>query len=213
MASMPEKVEWGMIRLVSIPDGHKQGDDQNDYIKTRDTMLRVMPGHLETLIENINKSSDCEHITCVRADICFGWALELAQKMDIPRAAVLPYAPGNLALTLRIPNLVEAGAIDSNGTAMTDELISISEEILPWKANELAWSCPDDLTLQKIFFDFACANIQNVRISIWVLSNTFYELDSSSCDLISNILPIGPLLASNSSGSFSGSLMPEGLNC
>lgn len=116
MASMPEKVEeWGMIRLVSIPDGLEQGDDQNDYIKTRDTMLRVMPGHLETLIENINKSSDCEHITCVIADICVGWALELAQKMEIPRAAVLPYASGNLALTLRIPNLVEAGAIDSNG--------------------------------------------------------------------------------------------------
>ncbi|KAJ0105426.1 hypothetical protein Patl1_18860 [Pistacia atlantica] len=159
---------------------------QNDYIKTRDTMLRVMPGHLETLIENINKSSDCEHITCVITDICFGWALELAQKMDIPRAAVLPYAPGNLALTLRIPNLVEAGAIDSNGTAMTDELISISEEILPWKANELAWSCPDDLTLQKIFFDFACANIQNVRISNWQVIVQ---------------------------GSFSGSLKPEDSTC
>ncbi|XP_034672503.1 UDP-glycosyltransferase 83A1-like [Vitis riparia] len=34
-----------------------------------------------------------------------------------------------------------------------------------------------------------------MNFSKWLLCNSVYELDSSACDLIPNILPIGPLLA------------------
>lgn len=58
-----------------------------------------------------------------------------------------------------------------------------------------------------------CAVDQIVKISDWILAITFYELDSSSCDLIPNILPIGPLLASNNSRHLVGSFRPEDSTC
>ncbi|XP_031259302.1 UDP-glycosyltransferase 83A1-like [Pistacia vera] len=214
MASTPDKAEeLSPVRLVSFPDGLEEGDDRNDFIKARNSMFRVMPGHLKDLIEKINKSSDSEQITCVIADISVKWALEVAQSMGIPRAVVIPYGPACLVLALHIPKLLEAGLIDTNGTALNDGLISLSEESLAWNGKEFPWSFPVDSNIEKLFFEFATAVAQTVRISNWVLSNSFYELDSSSCDLVPSILPIGPLLVSNHSGHFAGSLRPEDSTC
>ncbi|KAJ0105424.1 hypothetical protein Patl1_18862 [Pistacia atlantica] len=214
MAAMPEEPEgWSLIKFVSISDGIGQEEDRTDFDKTTNTMLRVMPGNLKDLIEKINQSSDNEQITCVIADILVVWAIELAQKMGIPRAAFVPYGPATLALSFHIKKLTEAGILDMNGNATSDGLISISEESLPWKANELAWSLPFNKKTQKVLFGALCAVDQIVKISNWVLSNSFYELDSSSCDLVPSILPIGPLLASNNSRHLAGSFRPEDSTC
>ncbi|XP_031282574.1 UDP-glycosyltransferase 83A1-like [Pistacia vera] len=214
MAAMPEESEgWSLIKFVSISNGIGQEEDRTDFDKTTNTMLRVMPGNLKDLIEKINQSSDNEQITCVIADILVVWAIELAQKMGIPRAAFVPYGPATLALSFHIKKLTEAGILDMNGNATSDGLISISEESLPWKANELAWSFPFNKKTQKVLFGALCAVDQIVKISNWVLSNSFYELDSSSCDLVPSILPIGPLLASNNSRHLAGSFRPEDSTC
>ena len=46
-----------------------------------------------------------------------------------------------------------------------------------------------------------------------LLCNSVYELDSSVCQLIPNMLPIGPLLASNRLGHYSGNFWPDDLTC
>ncbi|KAK1570894.1 hypothetical protein Q3G72_008696 [Acer saccharum] len=216
MASMPEKAWWSqIIRFVSIPDGLEGEDDRKDAAKTRETMLRVMPGHLKNLIDKVNQSNDCEQIKCVLADTSVGWVLEVAKKMGIPGTAVTPAGPGGVALSLHIPKLIEAGIIDTNGTPlMSDELISLSsKETLAWKVNELTWSCPTDPKFQKIIFDYASSAAQTHRNSNWVLCNSFNELDPWACALVPNMLTIGPLLASNHSGHLAGNFWPEDSTC
>ena len=74
-----------------------------------------MPAHFKDLIEKINKSDDDDQISCVIADTTVGWALEVAEKMGIKRAAFSPAGPGILAFVLRIPKLIEDGIIDDKG--------------------------------------------------------------------------------------------------
>ena len=104
--------EKSPIRLVSIPDGLEPGDDRNDAPKLIESIEKVMPGHLEDLMEKINQSNQ---ISCLIADPTVGWALEVAEKMGIKRAAVWPAGPANLAFALHIPKLIEEGIIDNKG--------------------------------------------------------------------------------------------------
>ncbi|THG20323.1 hypothetical protein TEA_029458 [Camellia sinensis var. sinensis] len=72
-----------------------------------------MPGKLEELIENIN-GSDNDKIPCIVADELLGWALEVAEKMQIKRAAFWSTATALLALGFRIPELLDDGIIKNN---------------------------------------------------------------------------------------------------
>lgn len=215
MASMPQKAEKSsLITMVSIPDGLESHEaDRNDFQKVRQSMLTVMPGCLKNLIEKVNKSNDCEQISCVIADLSVGWALEVAEQMGIARAAVIPYAPANLALLLHIPKLVEAGILDSNGNAMTDDVILLWEGTLPWKRNEYIWCFPNQPHMQKMFFGGSSAVAQYLKISNWILCNSFYELDSPASDLIPKTLAIGPLIGSDHSEHPAINFWPEDSTC
>ena len=115
-ASMPVKnEEKSPIRLVSIPDGLEPGDDRNDLTKLTESVLKFMPAHFKDLIEKINKSDDDDQISCVIADTTVGWALEVAEKMGIKRAAFSPVGAGFLAFVLHIPKLIEDGILDAEG--------------------------------------------------------------------------------------------------
>ncbi|KAH7845931.1 hypothetical protein Vadar_007641 [Vaccinium darrowii] len=100
------------VNLVSIPDGLEQWEDRNDLQKLTESTLKIMPGKLEELIEKIN-GSDNKKITCVIADGSQGWALEVAKKMRIRRAAFWPAAATIWALGFNIPELIADGIIDT----------------------------------------------------------------------------------------------------
>lgn len=51
------------IHLVSIPDGMDLSEDRNELGKLSEAILRVMPGKLEELIEDINRLKG-DNITC-----------------------------------------------------------------------------------------------------------------------------------------------------
>ena len=113
VAALPDEDEaQSRIGLASIPDGLGPGEDRKDLLKSTDSMLRVMPGHLKELIEKVNNSDDDEKITCVIADTTVGWALEVAEKMGIESVAFCPCGPGTLALVFDIPRLIEAGHVN-----------------------------------------------------------------------------------------------------
>ena len=67
------------------------------------------------MIEKINQSNDDDKINCIIADTTVGWALEVAEKMGIKRAAFCPAGPGTLAFQLRIAKFTEDGKIDIKG--------------------------------------------------------------------------------------------------
>uniref|UniRef100_A0A2N9HAQ7 Glycosyltransferase n=1 Tax=Fagus sylvatica TaxID=28930 RepID=A0A2N9HAQ7_FAGSY len=210
-AAMPENnEEKSPIRLATIPDGLEPGDDRNDQNKLIESVQKVMPGHLKDLIEKINESNDDEQISFVIADALAGWALEVAEKMGIKRAAIWPAGPGALAFVLHIPKLLEDGIIDTTGTPIKNELIRLSKEIPAWSNAEFTWSCPGDSKTQNSLFEFCFRVHHSVRLCNWLLCNSFYELDSSACDLIPGIIPVGPLLQS---GNQAGSLCPEDSTC
>lgn len=115
----------GQIHLVSIPDGMETDEDRNDLVKLSETMLRVMPEKLEELIRKINERSDSSKITCVLADETIGWALQVAEKMGIHRAAFWPAAALTLVFKLSIHKLIDDGIIDNNGESSVRNFIDI----------------------------------------------------------------------------------------
>lgn len=103
-----------LINLVSIPDGMEPWEDRNDLGKLTECMCQVMPGKLEELIEKI-KGTEKDEITCMIVDENLGWAIEIAEKMKIKRAAFWCASAATLALILSIPQLVENKVVDNNG--------------------------------------------------------------------------------------------------
>ena len=96
---------------------------------------------------------------------------------------------------------------------MTDEPILLSEGTLPWKKKEYGWCFPSQPHMQKLFFGGCSAVAQNLKISNWILCNSFYELDPPACDLIPNILTIGPLLGRDHLEHSAVNFWPEDSTC
>ncbi|KAL8118132.1 hypothetical protein AgCh_015874 [Apium graveolens] len=202
------------IRLVTYSDGmESQPADQRSGQGLRNSLSKVMPGNIENLIKQINHSDNREPITCVIADLTLGWTLEVASKMGLKQVAVWPAGPACLALSLHIPKLISTGVIDETGSPVKNELIRLSNEVPVFGSSELMWSSPDNPTAQKFLFDISQDVIKATENGSIVLCNTFLELDSSSCALIPNILPIGPLPAIKHLNPSIGTFSPQDSTC
>ncbi|KAF8378801.1 hypothetical protein HHK36_030150 [Tetracentron sinense] len=186
------------IRLVSIPDGMAPGDDRNDLAKLCDTMLSVMPCLLEELILKINHdSNDDDKITFVIADQSIGWALEVAEKMGIRRAAFWPAAGCLLALLFHIPKLIESGIISANGIPIENQMIKLSPEMPAMNTAHFVWLCIGDPATQLSIYNTILRNNKAVKHADYLLCNSFYELEPSVLTLVPNLKPLGPLLGSS----------------
>jgi hypothetical protein len=75
------------------------------------------------------------------------------------------------------------------------------------------WTCVGNLTMQKNIFELLVRNNQSVKVIEWLLCNSTYDLEPATFTLAPNILPIGPLLASNRLGDSVGNFWPEDTNC
>ncbi|CAL5369818.1 unnamed protein product [Camellia sinensis] len=106
-----------------------------------------MPGKLEELIENIN-GSDNDKIPCIVADELLGWALEVAEKMQIKRAAFWSTATALLALGFRIPELLDDGIIKNNGTPTKNQMIQLSPTMPAISTTHFVWACIGDLVME-----------------------------------------------------------------
>ncbi|KAF8378790.1 hypothetical protein HHK36_030139 [Tetracentron sinense] len=60
-----------------------------------------------------------DKIICIIADETMGWAVEVGKKMGIPQAAIWASSACLRALTVHIPELIDAGVIDANGNGGT----------------------------------------------------------------------------------------------
>ncbi|KAH7846347.1 hypothetical protein Vadar_012776 [Vaccinium darrowii] len=200
------------VNLVSIPDGLEPWEDRNDLRKLTESTLKIMPGKLEELIEKIN-GSDNNKITCVIADGCQGWALEVAEKMRIRRAAFWPAAAASWALGFSIPELIADGIIDSYGTPVKSQMIQLSPAMPSMNTETFWWLCFLDKNTNKTMFDLNTRNMKAVKVAQRLVCNSSYELEPAAFALFPNFLPIGPLLASNRLGKSTGHFWPEDSTC
>ncbi|KAF8037421.1 hypothetical protein BT93_B0351 [Corymbia citriodora subsp. variegata] len=189
------------IEMVTIPEGMEEIKDPRDIEKVAEMRAKVMSRHFEELLRKMNSSRD-ERVACVLADATIGWAFEVAEKMGIKRALFWPAAVPGLVLSLSVPRLVEAGVIDNSGSASSDMAIQFSPKLPAVKTMDFVWRCPGDQRMQEVVFRHAMGVNKTVRISNWLLCNSFYELDPAACGLIPELLPVGPLTSTDGLGNF-----------
>ncbi|KAI6695774.1 hypothetical protein NL676_023484 [Syzygium grande] len=216
MAANQQDEGSNRIKFVAFPDGLETDEERKDWEKLLESISRVMPGHLQEFIEKVKRQSNSnedEKISFVIADLAAGWALEVAKRMGIERAGFWPASALSLALTLHIPKLIEGGVIDNDGIALKKDAIPISKELPSYKSDDLTWSFPEDLMIQKTLFRWALTIVHHSTHSTSYLCNSFLELESSACGIIPGVLPIGPLLASTRLLHNRGSLWKEDLTC
>ncbi|XP_057802729.1 UDP-glycosyltransferase 83A1-like [Salvia miltiorrhiza] len=180
------------IVMTTVPDGLTPTDDPNSPFTLFQTLPKTMPQTLPELIERINGENPNQKISCVIADLSFGWISEIAEKKGAEFVGFSPPSFASLAVLLQIPNLIQQGYLDTNGSLEKIDLVSLSDDIPSWRKDEFPWSISSDLKIQKIIFD----TVQSYKAADkakWLLSNTCYELEPAACDLYPGFLPIGPL--------------------
>ncbi|XP_048138595.1 UDP-glycosyltransferase 83A1-like [Rhodamnia argentea] len=204
------------IKFVAIPDGLETDEERKDSTKMMASILRVMPGHLQELVEKVKKQSngnEDEQISFMIADLTAGWALEVAERMGIERAGFWPASVSTLALVLNVPHLIKGGVIDNNGIALKNDLTVISKDIPPYKSNDSTWNCPEDPIMQKVFFQCISAIPLYSKRSNSFICNSFHELEEPAISVIPGALPIGPLIASAQLSHLRGSPWNEDSTC
>ncbi|KAJ1421478.1 UDP-glucuronosyl/UDP-glucosyltransferase [Sesbania bispinosa] len=213
MKALGEKGAVGNdIQLVSIPDGLEDGEDRNDLGKLTDAIYKVMPMKLEMLIEEINKS-DSNKISCVVADENCGWALEVAKKMGIHRVAFWPASASMLTLCFSFQKLFDEGIINRDGTPLQDQTIQLAPMMPIMRTREFAWMSLGGLDTQKIIVDCVARNNKAVEYAEWIICNSSYDHEPAAFALAPEVLPIGPLQASNHVGYLVGNFWPEDSSC
>ncbi|KAL2455733.1 UDP-glycosyltransferase 83A1 [Abeliophyllum distichum] len=201
-----------LIQMVSLPDGLESSDNRSEFGKLWESILDVMPGELNALIERIN-GSESEKISCLIADAAMGWALEVAEKMGIKKVAFWPAAAALLALLFKIPSLIDDGIIDSDGKPMKNQKIQLSPTMPVMKTMDLYWSCINDELTRKHFFKHTVKIVRPTKSADRLISNSSYWLESGTFASYPDILPIGPLLASNRLGKSTGYFWREDSGC
>ncbi|CAK7323021.1 unnamed protein product [Dovyalis caffra] len=212
LKALGENSIGGEISLVSLPDGLEPSGDRNDLGKLSKSIFQVMPGKLEELIDRINMSEE-ENVTCIITDWSMGWALEVAEKMKIRRSIYWPAAAALLCSLICIPKLLSDGVIDGNGTPLKNRKIHLTPTMPEMDTANFVWACLGGFTAQKIIFDLMVKTNETAKTVDRIISNSAYDLEPGAFSFAPNILPIGPLLASNWLGDQRGYFWPEDSTC
>nr|AFJ52982.1 UDP-glycosyltransferase 1 [Linum usitatissimum] len=204
-----EQQVHGGIRLVSLPDGFRSNSDSSDHRMFTEAVKKVLPIQIRELLMNQQQSQsndeEQEKFSWVIADAFLSGVFIVAKEMGIKTAALWTASLENFALMLHIPQLIEAGTIDENGFLIEKELpVSIYNEMLAWKANELPWSYQPEELQPFLFKNYYAQPSKHCLLFDHVIFNSFHELEPSVFQLFPHFLPIGPLVtnSTNSGGSF-----------
>ncbi|KAL1360911.1 UDP-glycosyltransferase 83A1 [Arachis hypogaea] len=213
-AASSSGMESEMMRLVSLPDGVDPNDDRSDQGKviltTRTTMVDMLP----KLIEDVN-GMDCDNkITCVIVTKNMGWALQVALNLGIKGALFWPASATALASFDSMQTLIHQGIIDSQNGLPTKEHkeIHLSSNIPKMDPSAMPWYCLDN----TFFFLHMKQEIQTLNQAQWWLCNTTSHLEPGALSISPKVLPIGPLMAdqtTSSSSSSSSLILKEDETC
>ncbi|KAL1211353.1 UDP-glycosyltransferase 83A1 [Cardamine amara subsp. amara] len=205
------------INLVSIPDGLEDSpEERNIPGKLSESVLRFIPNKVEQLIERMIAESSGTIISCVVADQSLGWAIEVAAKFGISRAAFCPAAAASMVLGFSIQKLIDDGLIDSEGSPRVNKTIQLSPGMPKMETEKFVWVCLKNKESQKNIFQLMLQNNKSIESTDWLLCNSVYELETAAFGLGSQILPIGPIAWAHSLKEEStslGSFLPQDRDC
>ncbi|CAH1437637.1 unnamed protein product [Lactuca virosa] len=201
-----------LIHMVSIPDGLEPWEDRGDLIKLTKSILESMPDKLEELVEKINKQ-DCNKVACIVADGFMGWALRVAKKMGIRTAAFWPAALTSQAINICYEKLIKDGIINNDGIPLNDDMIQLSETMPPIKPKNLPWMCFGDMVTKELLFQHAILIAEGAMLAERVICNSSIEMEPETFNQFPQLLPIGPLLASNRLANQTGHFWQEDSTC
>lgn len=80
-------------------------------------------------------------------------------------------------------------------------------------SSDFVWARVGNLAVQKIIFEAMVQNNRAVKLADWLICNSSYELEPGAFSLAPEIVPIGPLLASNRFGNSAGHFCVEDSTC
>ncbi|CAH1413194.1 unnamed protein product [Lactuca virosa] len=201
-----------LMNMVSIPDGLEPWENRNDQSKLAKSIVESMPSKLEELVEMINKK-DSNKVTCIIADDSMGWALRVAKKMGMKRAAFWPAAATTLATMMCSQKLIDDKVINKDGTPLNDDMIHLSDSMPPIKPSNLPWMSAGDVTTIELSFQFAIGVAEGAMLAERVICNSSVELEPATFNQFPQLLPIGPLLASNRLANQTGHFWQEDSTC
>ncbi|MFS8017166.1 putative cyanohydrin beta-glucosyltransferase [Helianthus anomalus] len=196
--------------MVSIPDGLEPWEDRNEFGKLMESMEKSMPTKLEQLIETINKQ-DVNKVTCLIVDFWMSWSLRVAKNKGIGRVTFFPASTATQATMLSIPKLIDDGFINKNGKPRSSEMIRLTEGMPPLKPENLLWLRFIDSTRNEVHFRNHVRLIESTKITEWFICNSSIELEPAAFSLLPELLPVGPLLASNRLADQAGHFWAEDL--
>ncbi|GMI67442.1 hypothetical protein like AT3G02100 [Hibiscus trionum] len=201
------KVEGdGSIHLVSIPDGMEPGEDRNHLGKLTNGISNVMPSELKKIINGFED----DKISYVIADVNMGWALDIAAEFEIPGAAFWPSSAFLFALHFCTNKLLHDQIVDKYGTPINGErMIELCPNTPAIHPKNFLWISLGDFTTQKITFEYAKRNIKAIENVEWLICNTAFDLEPGALSFVPQILPIGPLSATNQLEPLTASFWPE----
>ncbi|MED6107594.1 hypothetical protein PIB30_015554 [Stylosanthes scabra] len=131
--------------------------------------------------------------------------------MGIRAVAFWPAAASMLALIFNIQNLLDDGIIDTDGIPMKDETIQLSPKMPAMRTKDFFWTQFGDKTTTKTVFHHRQGSTKSVKVAAdKIICNTTYDHEPAALDFVPQIIPIGPLLATNS---IAWNFWPEDSTC
>lgn len=110
-------------------------------------------------------------------------------------------------------NVASVDIYSDAGSALKDEIINLTPTMPPMNTKQFSWSCIGDSNAETIIFTLLQETNKTVKLAEHIICNTSYELESGALSAFPQILPIGPLLASNRLGKSAGYFWPEDSSC
>ncbi|KAI3761992.1 hypothetical protein L1987_52415 [Smallanthus sonchifolius] len=213
MKTWLERDSFGpLMRMVAIPDGMEPWEDRNDFVRSCETINQVMPRKLEELIDTINETDD-DKISCVIADMGMPWAIRVAEKLRIQRVLFWSAPAAALAATLSLQKLIDDGIIDNDGVPLHENTFQLSPTMPSMTSAEFGWTCMGSLATIKTLFKFALNAVETAKAAQWKICNSTTELESATFNMFPNLVPIGPLLASNRLAKQAGHFWKQDMTC
>jgi hypothetical protein len=99
------------------------------------------------------------------------------------------------------------------GTTTKSQLIHLAPNMPTMSTTNFVWSCTGDLTSQKIIFEVIVKNNNYLKAADWLLCNSSFDLEPAAFGMAPEIIPIGPLLASNRGQNSAGHFWEEDTAC
>lgn len=99
------------------------------------------------------------------------------------------------------------------GSILKKQMVQLAPGMPEMDSALFVWACIGDAKTQKIIFELMKINNRTAKKAVWVLCNTTDVLEKETFNAFPEILPIGPLLASNRLGKSMGHFWPEESDC